>query len=100
MLKSLGLWKNKSSSEDGNIFYSEENPLNRDEEKRVSLVDSLTGDNHDGSDVTGTGDGVTGCARVWEQWELQDSLAYGPQVFHLWYTTPKLLNRNVCLSKK
>ena len=85
MLKSLGLWKNKSASE---VYYSEEHPLERDEEKRVSLVEAGSADQHDqdGSDMTITGDGDGGgCARAWEQWELQDlGLAYGPQVLKLW----------------
>ncbi|CAG7819154.1 unnamed protein product [Allacma fusca] len=79
MLKSLGLWKNKGTSEDGTVYYSEENPVDVEEVKRMSLIESGEADQQDGSDATGTG----GCARVWEQWELQDSLAYGPQVFKL-----------------
>lgn len=96
MLKSLGLWKNKSSSghETSIVLSEEEVPITTNTPKNLEIgsadefKDALSdpfeysGEQEESSEVSGSGE--EGCVPPWDDWQLQQSLAYGPTIFKLW----------------
>jgi hypothetical protein len=93
MLKSLGLWKNKATSghETSIVLTEEQQPIAMATPKSIGngdeYKDALIGPVDDSgeqemSSVSASGD--EGCVPPWDDWQFQQSLAYGPTIFKLW----------------
>jgi len=92
MLKSLGLWKNKTTAghETSIVLTEEQQPIatpkmnGNGDDFLDALMEPIDPENGEIVESSTSGSGDSGCMPHWDDFQFQESLAYGPTIFKLW----------------